>query len=92
MIGAPYRARIHLYVCANQRNPDDPLGGGCGARGDTIFLALKARTRGSSTWVTKTHCLGLCPKRGCTVSVAPAMQYFVDVEEDDLDELLNAAR
>lgn len=92
MIPSPYRARVHLLVCANQRAQGDPLGGGCGARGEAIFLALKERTRGSSTWVTKTHCLGLCPKRGCTVAVTPAMQYFVEVDESDLDELVSVAR
>jgi len=89
---SPYKPRVHLFVCVNQRDESDPLGGGCGERGEEIFAELKKRAIGSSTWVARTRCLGLCPKRGCTVMVAPAMQYFVEVEKDDLDALLSAAR
>lgn len=88
-----YAARVHVFVCANQRSADDPLGEGCGARGEVVFLALKKRARGrGDLWITKTHCLGLCPKQGCTVAIAPAMKYFVDVQESHVDEILNAAR
>lgn len=92
-----YRARTHLFVCANRRAEDDPLGTGCGERGERVFAALKTSTRPlvSSVWVTKTHCLGLCPKRGCTVAIAPAMEYLVDVEETDVPAIvaaLSAAR
>jgi len=89
---SPYRPRVHLLVCANQRSGDDPLGAGCGARGERVFALLKTGTRARTgeVWVTKTHCLGLCPKRGCTVAVAPAMQYLVEVEEADVDPLIAA--
>jgi hypothetical protein len=89
---SPYRPIVHLFVCVNQRNETDPLGGGGGERGEQIFAALKQRTLGSSTWVARSRCLGLCPKRGCTVMAAPAMKYFVEVEAGDLDALVSAAR
>jgi (2Fe-2S) ferredoxin len=88
---SPYRARVQIFVCANRRAAGDPLGEGCGDRGDAVFAALKKRPA-SGVWVTRTHCLGLCPKRGCTVTIAPAMQSFVEVEESDLDAILSAAR
>ncbi len=94
MKASSYRPRVHLFVCANRRSDDDPLGGGCGARGDAVFDAFKAATRArglvSAVWVTKTHCLGLCPKIGCTVGIAPAMRYLVDVETSSVDEVLDA--
>jgi (2Fe-2S) ferredoxin len=91
MKASPYRARVQIFVCANRRGETDPLGGGCGERGEAVFTALKARPQ-AGVWVTKTHCLGLCPKRGCTVTIAPAMQSFVEVEPSDVDALLSAAR
>lgn len=89
---SPLRPRVQLLVCANERGADDPLGGGCGARGEAVFAALKRRTRGSDVWVARTSCLGLCPRVGCTVAIAPAMKYLVEVSEGDLDDVLNAAR
>jgi hypothetical protein len=86
-----YKPRVHLYVCVNRRDENDPLGRGCGERGEEVFAALKARMV-PSIWVSRTQCLGLCPKRGCTVAIAPSMQYVVEVETSDLDSLLSAAR
>jgi (2Fe-2S) ferredoxin len=86
---SPYRPRVQLFVCANRRAAGDPLGDGCGDRGDAVFAALKARAH-RGLWVTRTHCLGLCPKTGCTVTVAPQMQSFVEVTVDDVDEILQA--
>jgi predicted metal-binding protein len=62
----------HLFVCANRREADSPLGPGCAERGDALYEALKAEVarRGlvRPVWVTKTHCLGICPKHGATVA------------------------
>ena len=69
--------RLHLFVCANRRE-GSPLGPGCGDRGEELYAALKREvaSRGAvaTTWITKTHCLGICPARGATVaaSFAPA--------------------
>ncbi len=91
---ASFRPRLHLYVCANRRASDDPLGGGCGERGERVFQALKAATRARglapAVWVTKTHCIGLCPKTGCAVATAPDARYLVEVEPEDTDALLDA--
>ena len=84
--------RLHLFVCANRRE-DSPLGPGCGERGDALYDALKAevaaRAEHNTTWVTKTHCLGLCPKRGATVARYPGSEPILsDVEVADVNALL----
>jgi len=67
--------RLHLFVCANRRE-GSPLGPGCGDRGEAVYAALKqevaARGQIATTWITKTHCLGICPQRGATVARYPA--------------------
>jgi (2Fe-2S) ferredoxin len=67
--------RRHLFVCANRRE-GSPLGPGCGERGDALYDALKREVaeRGlvRDVWVTKTHCLGICPKTGATVARYPS--------------------
>lgn len=67
------------------------LGPGCGARGDDLYDALK---RGldpgeiATTWITKTHCLGICPKRGATVAVTGSHERIVtEVVPEDVDAL-----
>ena len=70
MRDAPY-PQLHLFVCAHRRE-GSPLGPGCGERGDELYDALKREVaqRGAhaTTWITKTHCLGICPKQGATVA------------------------
>ena len=83
---------LHLFVCANRRE-GSPLGPGCGERGDALYDALKAEVaaRGQhvTTWVTKTHCLGICPKRGATVARYPGSEPILsDVEVSDVAALL----
>jgi hypothetical protein len=64
-----------MFVCVNERAPNDPLGPGCGARGAEVYARLKdevaRRGEVASVWVTRTHCLGVCPPDGCTVAVYP---------------------
>jgi (2Fe-2S) ferredoxin len=86
--------RRHLFVCANRRE-DSPLGNGCGARGEALYDALKAEVgaRGlvGSVWVTKTHCLGICPKEGATVAQYPSTQpILTEVRPADAAALLEA--
>jgi (2Fe-2S) ferredoxin len=73
MRSAPF-PRLHLFVCANRRS-GSPLGPGCAERGDEVYDALKQevakRGRIADVWVTKTHCLGVCPKEGATVARYP---------------------
>jgi len=88
--------RLHLFVCANRRE-GSPLGPGCGERGDVVYDALKsavARIRGATVtvWVTKTHCLGICPKSGCTVARYPNVDgtIMTEVTPADVPALLDA--
>jgi len=74
MRAAPSAPRLHLFVCANRR-AGSPLGPGCGVHGDAVYDALKrevaARGKVTTVWVTKTLCLGICPREGATVARYP---------------------
>jgi len=88
--------RLHLFVCANRRE-GSPLGPGCGERGDALYDALKDRVASrrafAEIWVTKTHCLGICPKRGATVARYPSAEpILADVELTDADALLESEK
>jgi len=89
--------RLHLFVCANRRE-GSPLGPGCGAYGDEVYDALKREVavRGEirETWITKTHCLGVCPEHGATVARYPegvggaANTIVTEVRPSDVASLL----
>ncbi len=87
--------KLHLFVCANRRE-GSPLGPGCGTHGEALYDALKrevfARSEVNTTWVTKTHCLGICPAQGATVARYPAVQggspILTEATPDDVDALL----
>mgnify|MGYP005853624423 CR=1 FL=1 len=89
------RPRVHLFVCANRRE-GSPLGPGCGARGDALYEGLKrevgARGLVHEVWVTRTHCLGICPKHGVTVARYPSEEpILADVEPEDARALMDEA-
>jgi len=92
---SPVAPRVHLFVCTNRRDAASPLGAGCAERGDRIFDWMKAEVarRGAygSVWVTRTACLGLCPKRGATVAVYPEQRILTEVEPSDAPEVFRAA-
>jgi len=86
-----------LFVCVNRRAPGDPLGEGCSARGDAVYDAAKrtvASARAASrVWVTRTHCLGICPKHGATVErvvqrASTPAALFTEVSPSDVPALL----
>ena len=82
------RPRLHLFVCANRRT-DSPLGPGCGDRGEEVYESLKRTVRDvAGVWITKTHCLGICPRSGCTVARYPVTRIFTEVTTDDVAALL----
>lgn len=92
MRAAP-RPRLHLFVCANRREEGSPLGPGCADRGDALYEALKSevatRRQVVEIWVTKTQCLGICPKRGATLARYPSDDPIIaDVEVTDVAALL----
>jgi (2Fe-2S) ferredoxin len=95
MRASPLAPAAHVFVCGNRREPDAPLGPGCAERGDAVYDAFKhaVARRGlvARVWVTKTHCLGLCPPRGCTVALYPRRAFFIDVAPTDVDALLDQA-
>src|SRR5580658_4423526 len=92
---APLAPAVHLFVCANRRPADNPLGPGCGDAGDAVFDSMKAEVakRGAyrAVWVTRTLCLGQCPKRGCTVAVYPRQRIVSEVELADAPGLFESA-
>lgn len=92
MRDAGLRPKLHLFVCGNRRDEASPLGAGCAERGDLVYEELKrevaARGAYSSVWVTKTHCLGVCPKMGATVAVYPSGRIVADVLPGDAPTLL----
>ena len=90
---------VHLFVCANRRDASSPLGPGCGDAGERVYAAMKSDVaeRGAyrAIWVTKTHCLGVCPKHGATAVVYSsrpvAAALFREVEEADARALIDDA-
>jgi predicted metal-binding protein len=88
--------RLHLFVCANRRE-GSPLGPGCGERGDALYDALKAEVSArhlvNEVWITKTLCLGICPKVGATVARYPSKEPIrADMEPAHVDALLAPER
>jgi (2Fe-2S) ferredoxin len=102
MQSAPYRPKVHLFVCTNDRDPASLLGPGCGAAGLQVFQALKRCVADdgayASIWVTQTGCMGICPKKGATVALyasaagAPASRILTEVEPDDAARIYADAR
>ena len=86
---------MHLFVCTNRREGSSPLGAGCADRGERVYEWMKAEVarRGAygAVWVTRTLCLGSCPKRGTTVAVYPAQRIVTEVEVEDAPEVFRAA-
>src|SRR5688572_383878 len=90
----------HIFVCANRREADSPLGSGCAERGDVLFDEFKnevlAHGLHRDVWITKTHCLGICPKKGATVAIygfscpvsSPGGRIVQEVEPCDVAGLL----
>lgn len=93
---AAYRPAIHYFVCVNRREAGDPLGPGCGASGEALWQALRSEVAGrgwlARVWVTRSQCLGLCPKQGATVACYPRGELWVEAEVGDVDRLLPAPR
>jgi (2Fe-2S) ferredoxin len=92
---APLAPAVHLFVCCNRRPADSPLGPGCGDAGEAVFESMKEEVakRGAfrAVWVTRTQCLGICPKHGCTVATYPQQRIVSEVELADAPALFASA-
>ena len=44
-----------------------------------------------SVWVTKTHCLGICPKHGATAALYPGQRMWAGTEPSDAVTLVEQA-
>lgn len=86
----------HLFVCVNARPPGDPLGSGCSGAGESVYSALKAKVSAAGlvtrVWVTRTHCLGLCPPTGATVASHPGGDIFTEVDATNVPEIWHTVR
>jgi predicted metal-binding protein len=92
---AALHPRAQLFVCTNVRRAGDPLASGCGDAGPRVFDALKRQVaqagRIRDVWVTRTACLGHCPREGGAVAVCPGGEHFINVTEHDAGALLARA-
>lgn len=85
------RPERHLFICTNQRRPDDPLPC-CAARGGReVYEALRAEVARAGlnreVWVTRTGCMVHC-QTGPTVVVYPDDLWYGGVSPADAAELV----
>jgi (2Fe-2S) ferredoxin len=81
----------HLFVCLNDRGPDNPRGS-CAQKGSESLLkafkrALDARGLGESIRANKAGCLDNCAL-GCSVVVYPEGVWYGRVTEADVPEII----
>jgi len=85
------RFRHHLFVCTNERTPDDPRGACCQRGAKELAGALKkgAYDRGLKRIVriNKAGCLDQCAK-GATCVVYPEGIWYGHVTLEDVDEII----
>ena len=80
----------HVFVCENERDPDNPKGC-CAARGGREIrhklklLAFESGLKGRVR-INGAGCLGHCA-RGATVVVYPEGVWYGKVGEDDVEEI-----
>lgn len=81
----------HVFICTNERTPDDPRGACAAAGGREVAAAFKQRLfeRGFKRVVrpNKAGCLDQCAK-GCAVVVYPDGVWYGGVTVDDVDEII----
>jgi (2Fe-2S) ferredoxin len=81
----------HLFVCLNERDPDNPKGD-CTRKGAPALLkkfkeALKARGLDGEIRANKAGCLDNCAQ-GCSVVVDPEGVWYGHVTESDVEEIV----
>jgi (2Fe-2S) ferredoxin len=92
-----FAPRVHLFVCANRRAENSPLGTGCATSGEALFDALKKEVAAhrdfTRVWVTQTACMGVCPKHGgAACAIYPEAKILTDVEASDAKAIYAATR
>jgi (2Fe-2S) ferredoxin len=85
------RFACHLFVCTNQRKPDDPRGS-CTARGSAAVLdALKSKAKAAGlkgkVRVNSAGCLDAC-EDGVSIVVYPQGAWYAKVTVADTDEIV----
>jgi len=84
---SPLKPRVHLFVCANRREDGSPLGPGCADAGERLFDILKSevtrRREYGDVWITRTACMGVCPRRGAAVAMYPRQKLWADATPAD---------
>jgi (2Fe-2S) ferredoxin len=88
----PKRER-YLWVCQNERKPDDPRGS-CAAKGsgeiyDALKVGLVKRGIRKRFRVCESSCLDLC-WTGVSIAVEPDNLFYGHVKLDDVPEILDA--
>jgi len=83
----------HVFVCTNERGPDDPRGS-CTARGSAEVLeALRAQAHAAGlkrvVRVNKAGCLDQCA-HGAALVVYPEAVWYGGVTPEDVGELVQA--
>jgi (2Fe-2S) ferredoxin len=82
----------HVFVCINERPPDNPKGC-CKARGgvevrDRLKAELAARGLSKLVRANNAGCLDQC-EQGCTVVVYPEQVWYGHVTVDDIVEIVD---
>jgi (2Fe-2S) ferredoxin len=82
----------HVFVCTNERPPDNPKGS-CAAKGsqevrDALKKALKARGVSSEVRANNAGCLDQC-EHGVTLVVYPEQVWYGHVTLADIDEIVD---
>lgn len=92
---SPRPGDAHLFVCVNRRPATNPLGPGCGDQGEEVHTALRQTLarRGLATrlWLARSSCLGLCPRLGTAVALAPGGDLRTEVSPADAGTLIDLA-
>lgn len=81
----------HVFVCINERAPDNP-NGSCKHRGgvhvrDTLKLALSARGLSNVIRANNAGCLDQC-ERGVAIVVYPEQVWYGNVTAADISEIV----
>jgi (2Fe-2S) ferredoxin len=81
----------HVFVCVNERPPDNPKGS-CAAKGaqavrDALKKSLKSHKVGDEVRANNAGCLDQC-EHGVTVVVYPEQVWYGHVTVADVDEIV----